>query len=59
MGKRATKLDKQFRIAEFVRMLSRGYVNSSYGNMPLLNGGLVSAWPMNTSRKPVRCSSLM
>ena len=28
MGKRATKLDKQFRIAEFVRMLSRGYVNS-------------------------------
>jgi len=27
-AKRATKLDKQFRIAEFVRMISRGYVNS-------------------------------
>ena len=28
MGKRATKLEKHIRIAEFVRMLSRGYVNS-------------------------------
>ena len=28
MGKRATKLDKQFRIAEFVRMISHGHVNS-------------------------------
>ena len=27
-GKRATKLEKHFRIAEFVRLLSRGYVNS-------------------------------
>ena len=27
-AKRATKLDKQFRIAEFVRMISRGHVNS-------------------------------
>ena len=28
MGKRATKLDKQFRVAEFVRMISCGHVNS-------------------------------
>ena len=28
MGKRATKLDKQLRVAEFVRMISRGHVNS-------------------------------
>ena len=27
-AKRATKLDKQFRIAEFVRMISCGHVNS-------------------------------
>ena len=28
MGKRATKVDKQLRIAQFVRMISRGHVNS-------------------------------
>ena len=28
MGKRATKVDKQLRIAEFVRMISSGCVNS-------------------------------
>ena len=28
MGKRATKVDKQLRIAQFVRMISRGYANS-------------------------------
>ena len=28
MGRRATKLDRQFRIATFVQMLSRGHVNS-------------------------------
>ena len=28
MGKRATKLDKQLRIAQFVRMISQGAVNS-------------------------------
>ena len=28
MGKRATKLDKELRIAEFVRMISHGAVNS-------------------------------
>lgn len=28
MGKRATKVDKQMRIAEFVRMISCGHVNS-------------------------------
>ena len=28
MGKRATKVDKQLRIAQFVRMISHGHVNS-------------------------------
>ena len=28
MGKRATKVDKQLRIAQFVRMISQGAVNS-------------------------------
>ena len=28
MGKRATKIDKQVRIAQFVQMISRGFVNS-------------------------------
>ena len=39
-NKRATKVDKQLRIAQFVRMISNGAVNSELVNFAEREGGL-------------------